>query len=238
MPRIILDIGDIMDGFPSYRVAMVVAENLSIPAERSAEAAYFLDKTEGELRAKLEGADIAEILEIKAWRAAYRAFGVKKTSYRSSVERLLKTIQKTGALPRVNLLVDLYNTVSASFRMPVGADDLDRLAPPLAYRHSRPGDSFVALGDEGRTPNPPKDGEIVYADSEKVLCRRWNWYQDARSAIGPGTRRAVLNIEALEPTPDWRLEDAAAGLSGLLAAHCGAACRWGIASKDAPRVEV
>ena len=35
-----------------------------------------------------------------------------------------------------------------------------------------------------------------YADADKVLCRRWNWRQDARSAIRSGTRRAIVTLQA------------------------------------------
>ena len=37
--------------------------------------------------------------------------------------------------------------------------------------------------EAGEDPNdPPKEGEVVYADARHVLCRRWNWRQDARTA--------------------------------------------------------
>jgi len=49
----------------------------------------------------------------------------------------------------------------------VGADDLDLLSGGLAFRYARPGDSFVALGDAAATDDPPKPGEVVYADRER-----------------------------------------------------------------------
>lgn len=234
---IALDIGEVLARFPGFRVALVVAWDLSIPAELPPAGAEYLAYTEEELRRQLADAVLAELPEVRCWREAFKAMGVKKTSYRSSVERLLKAFQRGGALPRVSPLVDLYNAVSAAFRMPVGADDLDRVAPPLAFRYSRPGDSFVRLGDPARAPDPPKPGEVVYADAEKCLCRRWNWCQDARSAISPRTRRAVLTVQALEPG-GARLEDAAAALSAVLAAHCGARCRWAVADRATPRAVV
>ena len=47
----------------------------------------------------------------------------------------------------------------------------------------RQGDTFLDMAAEaGEDPNdPPKPGEVVYADAAKVLCRRWNWRQDART---------------------------------------------------------
>ena len=97
---------------------------------------------EAAARASLGESDLAAVPEIKGWREAYKAFGVKKTSYRSSVERLLKNLQRGQALPRVNALVDAYNAVSVRHRMPVGADDLDHVAAPLAFCFARGGDSL------------------------------------------------------------------------------------------------
>ena len=40
---------------------------------------------------------------------------------------------------------------------------------------------------DSEEPEAPKAGEVVYADAAHVLCRRWNWRQDARSLITPAT---------------------------------------------------
>ena len=51
----------------------------------------------------------------------------------------------------------------------------------------------AAAGEDPK--DPPKPGEVVYADDRHVLCQRWNWRQDARSAISPATRRAVITLQ-------------------------------------------
>ncbi|MBX6320400.1 MAG: hypothetical protein IRY94_01080 [Rhodospirillaceae bacterium] len=230
-----LDIGEVVARFPAFRVALLVAEGLAIPPEPPPALASAIAAAETAARAALDGVDLPAVPELRAWREAYKAFGVKKTSYRSSVERLLKGLQRGQRLPRVNALVDAYNAVSVRFRVPAGADDLDRVTPPLAFRYARPGDSFTALGGDGRD-DPPKPGEVVYADAGKCLCRRWNWYQDARSAITPATRRAVLTVQALETGGEGRVEAAAAALAELLTAHCGATVRWAVADRGRPAV--
>ena len=163
---------------------------------------------------------------------------VKKTSYRSSVERLLKRVQQGAGLPRVNALVDAYNAVSIHYRMPVGADDLAHVVPPIGFRFARHGDTFFAMGDESRTPDPPRAGEVVYADVEKCLCRRWNWYQDARSAISLETTRAVLTVQAIAPESSGRVEEAVERLCALLEEACGAETAWAIADRSRSEVEV
>jgi DNA/RNA-binding domain of Phe-tRNA-synthetase-like protein len=228
---IALHIEEVVARFPSFRVALVVAEGLTIAPQRPPALEAYVAETEAMARASLGEGELATVPEVRAWRDAYKAFGVKKTSYRSSVERLLKNLQRGQGLPRVNALVDAYNVVSARFRMPVGADDLDDLMMPLEFRYARERDSFEALGGDGQN-DPPKPGEVVYADAANCLCRRWNWYQDARSAIDLHTRRAVLTVQALAEEP--RVEDAAAILAGLLTVHCGASVRWAVADQNAP----
>ena len=142
--------------------------------------------------------ELSAIPAVAAWRGAYRAFGIKKTSYRSSVERLIKRVLAGDALPAVNALVDLYNAASVEYGLCLGCDDLDEPVGDLEFRFARTGDSFVDMGaDEGEDPNdPPKHGEVVYADGRHVLCRRWNWRQDARTLVTPETRRIVLTAQS------------------------------------------
>jgi DNA/RNA-binding domain of Phe-tRNA-synthetase-like protein len=231
--EVILDISDVSGSFPAFRVALVVVDRLAIPAKRPPMLDAFIEETAAQLARDLAGIDLADVAELKAWRQAYRAFGVKKTSYRSSVERLLKNVQRGGGLPQVNVLVDAYNAISARYRMPIGADDLDRVRPPLAFRYSRPADTFVALGDAAATPDPPQAGEVVYADAEKCLCRRWNWYQDARSAITSHTTRAVLTVQTLADD-DSGVREATSHLVELIAACTGGGARWAVAHAATP----
>ena len=232
-----LDISEVAGNFPAFRVALVVVDPLAIPAERPPMLEAFVEETAARVARDLAGRDLADMAELKAWRQGYRAFGVKKTSYRSSVERLLKNIQRGAGLPRVNALVDAYNAVSALWRMPIGADDLDRVTPPLAFRYARPTDTFMALGDPAAAPDPPPAGEIVYADADKCLCRRWNWYQDGRSAIASHTARAVLTVQTLSGD-DSELQKATLRLADLIGRCCGGRVRWAIAHAVAPLVAV
>ena len=173
---------------------------------------------------------------VSAWRTAYRGFGIKKTSYRSSVERLLKRVLAGDSLPRVNALVDLYNMVSLDEALCLGCDDLDKIKGDLAFRFSREGDSFIDMGAaEGEDPeDPPKSGEVVYADSAHVLCRRWNWRQDARTAVTRDTRRVVLTAQA----NGWGdVEAAGARLVAAVTRVCGGQARMAVADAARPVVD-
>ena len=211
-----------MTGFPDYRVAFLVAEGLTIAPERPVALDALIAGREEAARAKWSGMELTQIPGIAAWRAAYKAFGIKQTRYRSSVERLVKNVLAGRPLARVNAFVDLYNAVSLAHVLPLGADDLNLVTPPLAFRYAREGDSFVDMAEEGDAPEAPKPGEVVYADAAHVLCRRWNWRQDARSLITPQTTRAVVTVQANG------VGDVAAGaydLIDIIERFCGGRCR-------------
>ena len=228
---------EIIEQFEAFRIGIVVASGLTIQPERPPALEQAILVAEQEAAPALAATALADIPELRCWREAYKAFGVKKTSYRSSVERLLKRVQQGSGLTRVNTLVDVYNLISLRYRMPVGADDLDKVVSPLGFRFARPGDTFIALGDETGEPDPPAPGEVVYTDAEKLLCRRWNWYQDARSPISAKTTRAVLTVQALEPTATL-VEEAVQHLCNLLATYCDARASWAIADRDKPEVRL
>jgi DNA/RNA-binding domain of Phe-tRNA-synthetase-like protein len=85
-------------------------------------------------------------------------------------------------------------------------------------------------------PNdPPKDGEVVYADAAHVLCRRWNWRQDARTALSPATTRAVITVQANGSSD---LDAAVADLTELVGRFAGGRCRVAVADAATPVVTV
>jgi len=221
MPQ--LSIEDLTERFPDFRVAFILAEPLTV-APRGLELAKDIAAAEDACRRRWGAMELSAIPEVAAWRAAYKGFGIKRTSYRSSAERLVKRVLAGQPLPEINALVDLYNMVSLETGLCLGCDDLDKTHGDLAFRFARPGDSFIDMGAEaGEDPNdPPKEGEVVYADERHVLCRRWNWRQDARTASNEQTRRAVLTAQS---NGVGDVEAAAARLAALIGRECGARCR-------------
>ncbi|MGB9364674.1 MAG: phenylalanine--tRNA ligase beta subunit-related protein [Xanthobacteraceae bacterium] len=232
-----ISITDITNAFPDYRVAFVVAERLTIAPERPAALDALIAQREAEARARWSGMELSQIPGVAAWRAAYKGFGIKQTRYRSSVERLIKNVLAGRPLARVNTFVDLYNAVSLAHVLPLGADDLDRVTPPLSFRTAREGDSFVDMADmeEGGEPEAPKVGEVVYADGDHILCRRWNWRQDARSIIRAETSRAVTTVQSNGAG------DVAAGASDLIdliKIFCGGRCNVAVLDGARPTADL
>lgn len=232
---LLLSVTEIARAFPDFRVAVVVAENLTIAPHASAGLDALIREREAAARAQWAGMELARIPGIAAWRAAYKEFGIKQTRYRSSVERLMKNVLAGRDLSRINAFVDLYNAVSLAHVLPLGADDLNTIVPPLSFRYARADDGFVDMSDlseDGEVdPETPKPGEVVYADTRHVLCRRWNWRQDARTLITPRTTRAVVTVQA----NGWGdVQAGAADLVELIGRFCGGVCRTTVVDRMTP----
>lgn len=215
-----VDLSELADVFPRFRVGVVVADSLVVPTERPTDLDRLIADRAEAVRAAWGGRELGDIPGIAAWRLAYKAFGIKSTRYRCSVERLVKNLLAGREAPRINGFVDAYNAVSASRVFPIGADDLDRLTGDVVFRFARPDDTFLDMSG-GAEADPadaaPKPGEVVYADAEKVLCRRWNWRQDARSLVTPDTTRVLLTIQSLG---EGDLDAALADVCDLIGRFC------------------
>jgi DNA/RNA-binding domain of Phe-tRNA-synthetase-like protein len=146
---------------------------------------------------------------LAAWRDAFRAFGAKR--YQCSAEALIRRVSSEVGLPQINRLVDLYNAVSVRWAIPVGGEDIDRVVGPVRLVFASGGESF----DGG---DPPKPGEVVWADEAGVTCRRWNWRQGTRTRLEPETTRAYFLFDALPVFGDEELSGAMDELAALLRA--------------------
>ena len=108
----------------------------------------------------------------------------------------------------MNRLVDLYNAVSVRHLVPVGGEDLDRLAGPLRLVVATGDEPFDApAGDRASAP-----GEIVWRDDVGVTCRRWNWRQGTRTRLTEATTSAFFVFDRLGGLAPAALEEAIADL--------------------------
>ncbi len=155
---------------------------------------------------------------LEAWRQAYAVFGAKAKRTPCSAEALRRRAERDGALPRINALVDLYNTLSVRYVLPIGGEDLSayRGAPRLVravgdepFDTMRDGQPSIELADAG---------EVVWRDDAGVTCRRWNWRQSTRTRLDVSSRDMWFVLERLEPMPLGELEKVGEALvAGVLA---------------------
>jgi DNA/RNA-binding domain of Phe-tRNA-synthetase-like protein len=210
--------------FPRAMIGTVVARG--VDNRRAADqAAALLTARIAETARKLEDTVIPELPAVAPWRAAYQAFGVKPSKFKSSIENLLRSAQG-GRLRSVNPLVDLYNAVSLTHRLPCGGEDIDTLVGPIRLTRAAGDEPFVPLG--GTEPEPPPAGAVIYRDDAGVICSCWNWREAERTKLTDATTNAFLCIEALPPTDEVALRAACAELAALVTAHLGGTAETGI----------
>lgn len=199
--------------YPDYVALILVASGLANgPSDEGSDAQ--LAAAEAHLRERgLERA--TEHPHIAAWRAAFSAFGAKPKRYPSSAEALMGRVLKGQALPRINVLVDLYNAVSVRHVVPLGGEDADRLEGPLRLAFTDGGEPFDPR-DDGAEVEELAAGEVVWRDDRSVTCRRWNWRQGRRTQLTGDTTHAFFVFDRLEGLSVDELHAAADELSTLL----------------------
>ncbi|MFJ8156105.1 B3/4 domain-containing protein [Streptomyces sp. NPDC094468] len=175
-----------------------------------------LDDAARRLAARLDGRAPHEDPHLAAWRAVYTAFGSKPSRTRNSAEALARRALADGGLPRINLLVDLYNAVSVARLIPVGGEDLDLVRGGMRLVRATGEEDFVTVAGGEESVEHPDAGEVVWCDAAGVTCRRWNWRQGPRTRLTERTASAVFLLEGLAPLPVAELTSAGAELAELL----------------------
>jgi DNA/RNA-binding domain of Phe-tRNA-synthetase-like protein len=125
-------------------------------------------------------------------------------------------VERNGSLPAIDPVVDLYNALSIRFGACFGGEDVDRYAglPQLVVASGD--EPFDTVRDGAPVVEHPDAGEIVWRDDRGVTCRRWNWRQCKRTALGRDSRNLWFIIDRLPPMPVTELARAGEELvSGL-----------------------
>ncbi|WP_405813594.1 phenylalanine--tRNA ligase beta subunit-related protein [Streptomyces sp. NBC_01390] len=175
-----------------------------------------LDDAARRLAVRLDGRAPHEDPHMVAWRDTYTAFGSKPSRTRNSAEALAKRALADGGLPRINVLVDLYNAISVAHLVPVGGEDLDHIRGGMRLMRATGTEDFVTVAGGEETVEHPDAGEVVWCDDAGVTCRRWNWRQGPRTRLTERTTSAIFLLECLPPMATQESQAAGAELAELL----------------------
>lgn len=202
----------VLERWPGYRAILIASDDVDVDALTRVGESLFDEALEAAGTTHLT----AVAGHIQLWHGAYRDFGIKPRVARVSVDALLRRAASDNGLPHINALVDLYNAVSMLNGVPIGGEDLDQYAGPARLSLAAGDEPFLTRAGGESVVDHPEPGEPIWSDDEGVTCRRWNWRQTTRTAIGDHTRRVGFIIDSLDD-PDHRgAEHAAAQLAGYL----------------------
>ncbi|WP_405523064.1 B3/4 domain-containing protein [Streptomyces canus] len=200
---------------PGFRHLAIEAHGLVNGPSTDASSAL-LDEAARRLAVRLDGRAPHEDPHMAAWREVYTAFGSKPSRTRNSAEALAKRALSDAGLPRINLLVDLYNAISVAHLVPVGGEDLDRIRGGMRLVRATGDEDFVTVAGGEEAVEHPDAGEVIWRDDEGVTCRRWNWRQGPRTRLTEETVSGVFLLEGMAPMTLADMEAAAAELAELL----------------------
>jgi DNA/RNA-binding domain of Phe-tRNA-synthetase-like protein len=200
---------DVWDRFPDYVAVVMSVMNLR-PGPCTDHSEKLLAAAEAEARTLIGEGAAHDLPDVAVWREAYASFGVKPRDARSSIESLLRRVDK--GLPRIDRLTDVYNAISVMHRIPIGGENLAAYVGPPQLVISDGTDLFDTTADGKRIEEGIPAGEIVWKDDAGVTCRRWNWRQCVRTRLGEETEQALFIIDGLGPEAKARAESAADAL--------------------------
>lgn len=206
--------------FPEAQISIMVVKGLDNSVDESKDP-YFkslLDKGAKRAEDFIPDETFTQNDVIQEWRQAFGQFKTKKGA-RSSIEALLKRVSQGRELNPINPLVDIYNSVSLSYAVPCGGEDLDKIVGGLHLGKAKGGESFFPLGAETDAPALPE--EIIYYDEEGAVCRCLNWREAQRTMLTEGTKDAVLVIEAINEEQAARAQAAMKELQSLVEEYFG-----------------
>ncbi|MFD5061015.1 MULTISPECIES: B3/4 domain-containing protein [unclassified Streptomyces] len=200
---------------PGFTYLAVEARGL-VNGESNEDSSALLDDATRRLVARLDGRAPHEDPHVAAWRDTYTAFGAKPSRTRNSAEALARRALTDAGLPRINLLVDLYNAISVAHLIPVGGEDTDRIKGAMRLVRSTGQEPFRTVAGGEETVEHPEPGEVVWCDDDGVTCRRWNWRQGVRTRLTEGSVNALFLLESLAPMTIGELEAAGTELAESL----------------------
>ena len=220
---------EIFSLFPDYVRGVVLAYEVT-NSESPSSLIEMLRNAEVSVRDRLNLEEITDHPRIASWREAFRKAGIKPSEFRASIEAMTRRVLRHQELPSINALVDIGNILSLHHLLPIGAHALDVISHDLTLCIASGEEEFVPFGsDQGEHPIP---GEIIFAEGDTVLTRRWSWRQANHTLTLPTTKAIEFNVDGLPPVAQDEVEDICNELMVLIDRFCGGKIRYEILKRD------
>ena len=227
---------EVFSSFPEYvRGVVVLREGRNGPSPD--ELVALLRNAEASLRKTLGEGNPAEHPRIASWREAFRKTGVKPAEFRSSIEAMARRVVKGQQIPSINALVDIGNVISLRHIIPAGGHSLDDVTEDLALRPATGEETFVPFGGGGETEHP-LPGEIIFAEGNVVLTRRWSWRQGEHTLTLPETKSIEFNLDGLPPVGAPLVEEICMEVRELAERFCGGTTRHELLTAENRRMKL
>jgi DNA/RNA-binding domain of Phe-tRNA-synthetase-like protein len=209
---------ELFDLLPDLTIGVVVASGIG-NTHASPEIDGLLLQAIEETRKNFKVDKAQDHPRIKPWRNAFTRLGISGSKFPSSIESIARRILKGDPFPRINPLVDLYNSISIRHLVPMGGHDLDTLEGKIELRFAEGWEPFTPMGG-GETVTVP-GGELVYRDGREVLTRNWVWRQCEKDKATEKTENIFIPIDVLGEVGKEVADTIIADLSSLIPRYLG-----------------
>jgi len=224
--------GEIWRDFPELVPGAIFAEGISRDVSVSSPVARFTAVARSRLAQGPEG----ELPEVRAWRRAFSRMGLKPTQYRCAAESLLRRLRTQGTLPQLHPLVDLCNSVSVAFAIPVAVFDVSKITSHLEVRYAAGDEEYLTFSGEVEHPGAH---EVIFADrGGRAHARRWTNRQSGLSAVQDTTAAALIVAEAMHDSAAKDMHELTAAIADELDAAWSATPTVRVLSQSRPSFTV
>ena len=226
---------DIFQQFPGYTRGVIPAFGVT-NGDSPAGLISLLREAEESLSGRVKKEEIATHPYIASWREAFRSFGAKPAKFRPSIEAMVRRVLNNNSLPAINALVDIGNIVSLRHLVPVGGHAIDVVTEDIALRKATGNEEFIAFGSD--KVEHPEPGEVIFAEGNAVLTRRWSWRQANHTLTLPSTTAIEFNIDGLPPVSEIEVREICLETMELIEKYCGGRLRYEILSQENPEMKL
>lgn len=209
---------ELFDLLPDLTIGVAVAKDID-NSHPSPEIESLLLQTIEKLKEGFQTEKVQEHPRIKPWRMAFSKLGIPGSKFPSSIESMVRRVLRGDPFPRINPLVNLYNSISLKFLVPMGGHDLDPLKGDISLRFAEGWEPFIPMGGGERITVPK--GELIYRDAEEVLTRNWVWRQCEKDKTTEVTRNLFIPIDVLGEVGREVAEEIIQDLSNLIPRYFG-----------------
>ncbi len=156
---------------------------------------------------------------LQGFRDLHTRIGFSNRNFVAASESLLETLSRTGRLPQINLVVDIYNLVSVETRLALGAHDIARISGNAHLRLLDGSERFWPLGAEEL--KPVRAGGYAYVDGANEVICMLEVLQVEKTKVTLDTRDVLYIVQGNPATDMATLRAAAERVIQLTQQYCG-----------------
>ena len=224
----------LFDLLPDLTIGVVIASGVDNSGS-SQEINRLLEQTIEELRKTFPFGKVQEHPRIKPWRLAFSTLGVSGSKFPSSIESMARRVLRGDPFPSINPLVDLYNSISLKYLVPMGGHDLDSLAGDIVLGFAEGWEPFIPMGGGEKIIVPR--GELVYRDDQDVLTRNWVWRQCEKDKTTERTKNLFIPVDVLGEIGRECAKEIIEELSDLVPRYFGGSIFSGVLTREKRSME-